>query len=75
MKVDLSNEKTKDYIPHIKLLYHGLEKKYINFYFSKELYRGASIKNSEIENLLEHKNKKINDLPLGLLYCNVFFFR
>ena len=59
MKVDLMKEKTKDYLPYIKLLYYGLENNYINFNFSKDLFRGAGIEYSEIENLLVHKNKKI----------------
>ena len=64
---ELMQEKKQNYIPYISLLYYGVENKYIKFNLTDNLYRGALINKSEINNIKEHQNKSDNYLPFGLL--------
>ena len=72
INTELMQEKKQNYIPYISLLYYGIENKYIKFNLSDNLYRGALINKSEINNIKEHQNKSDNYLPFGLLYCKSF---
>ena len=67
---DLIKGQAKIYLPYIKLLYSGLTNNCINVNVSNDLYRGALINKKEIQNLINHKNKKkLSDLPNALIYC------
>jgi len=73
LNFDLMKGKVKIYLPYIKLLYSGLENKFINVNVSNDLYRGGLINKKEIQNLINHKNKrKLSDLPNALIYCKSF---
>ena len=70
---DLMKGQTKIYLPYIKLLYSGLTDKCINVNVKDDLYRGALINKEEIQNLINHKNKRKNsELPYELIYCKSF---
>ena len=73
MNSDLMKDKSKIYLPYIKLLYSGLTDNNINVNFSDDLYRGALINKDEIQNLNNHlNNRKTSDIPCGLIYCKSF---
>ena len=73
LNFDLMKGKVKIYLPYIKLLYSGLENKFVNVNVSNDLYRGGLINKKEIQNLINHKNKrKLSDLPNALIYCKSF---
>ena len=71
MNTELIESKQKDYEIFIKMLYLGLKKKYFNSLFSINLFRGARILNSEIENINSF-NKKIDNLPICLVFTKSF---
>jgi hypothetical protein len=65
--------KTKNYLPYIKLLYSGLISNFITVNTSKDLFRGALINKEEIQNLINHLNRrKSSDIPCGLIFCKSF---
>ncbi len=69
---DLMKGQTKLYLPYITLLYYGLRNNCINVNISNDLYRGALINKEEIENLINHINKKNSDISYALIYCKSF---
>ena len=69
---DLMKDQTKLYLPYITLLYYGLTNNFINANISNDLYRGALINKEEIENLINHINKKNSDISYALIYCKSF---
>ena len=73
MNSDLMKDKSKIYLPYIKLLYSGLTDNNIITNVSDDLYRGALINKDEVQNLINHlNNKKSSDIPWGLIYCKSF---
>ena len=73
MNSDLLKDKSKIYLPYIKLLYSGLSDNNIITNASDDLYRGALISKDEVQNLIDHLKKKNNsDIPWGLIYCKSF---
>ena len=77
INTELMQGKIENYINYISLLYHGIENNYIKFNLTDNLYRGAVMNTSEINNIKEHQKKSNNydsgyPLPFGLLYCKSF---
>ena len=79
INTELMQDKKENYITYINLLYHGVENNYIEFNLTDNLYRGAVMNTSEINNIKEYQNKNNNydydygyQLPFGLLYCKSF---
>ena len=73
MNYDLMKNKSKIYLPYIKLLYSGLTDNNIKVNVSDDLYRGALINKEEIQNLINHLNNRISsDIPWGLIYGKSF---
>ena len=73
MNSDLMKEKTKLYLPYIKLVYYALSNNAIKVNTSNDLYRGALINKEELSNLINHMNERKNsDIPRGLIYCKSF---
>ena len=66
-------EKSKLYLPYIKLLFSGLNSNSINVNISNDLYRGALINEKEVDNFINLlKNRKNNNIPFALIYCKSF---
>jgi len=73
MNNDLMKEKSKLYLPYIKLLYSGLKSNSIKVNISNDLYRGALISKKELGNLINlTKNRKNYNIPFALIYCKSF---
>ena len=73
MNSDLMKDKSKIYLPYIKLLYSGLTDNNIKVNVSDDLYRGALINKDEVQNLINHlNNRKSSEIPWGLIYCKSF---
>ena len=73
MNNDLMKEKSKLYLPYIKLLYSGLKSNSIKVNISNCLYRGALISKKELGNLINlTKNRKNYNIPFALIYCKSF---
>ena len=73
MNSDLLKDKSKIYLPYIKLLYSGLNDNNIITNVSDDLYRGALINKDEVQNLINHlNNRKSSNIPWGLIYCKSF---
>jgi hypothetical protein len=64
LNYDLMKSKMKNiYKTFIKLLYNGLDIKSFSSFTGKSLYRGSRINKSEIEKILDYKNKgKLNNV-------------
>ena len=65
MNFDLMKDKSKIYLPYIKLLYSGLSDNNIITNASDDLYRGALISKDEVQNLIDHLKKRITLIYLG----------
>ncbi len=73
MNNDLMKEKSKLYLPYIKLLYSGLKSNSIKVNISNDLYRGALISKKELGNLINlTENRKNYNIPFALIYCKSF---
>ena len=63
----------ENYETYIKVLYHSLLSKYILPTKEEKLYRGAILKNSELEYIKNSIKKKKKDLPACLCYSKSFY--
>ena len=60
------------HLPFIKILYEGVKLKILPLSNNKELYRGASLTNEEINKIKIYLNKKIDDLPALIVFSKSF---
>ena len=72
MNAELMQEKAEKYIPFINLLYNCIQKKYLKFSYSKNLYRGHLIKISELDKLNALYKNNIKEFPSDILFCKSF---
>ena len=69
---DLRENKTKGYLPYIKVLYEGVKLKSLNIASNIELYRGSKISFEEIDKIKGYLSKKIDNLPGAIVFSKAF---
>ena len=72
MNKNLRKGNVEEYKNFIKVMYEGLKLNCLSSSFNETLYRGTSIKKSEIEIIKKYLNKKIEDLPGAIVYSKTF---
>ncbi len=72
MKSDLLEGKIELYLPYIKTLYMGLEKKALKKYVGRELYSAQLLSNEQIKDLQNFRNARVKNLPTSILFSKAF---
>ena len=62
----------KEYIPFIKCLYEGINKKTLTPFFSEKLYRGTNISKNEFDKLNNIFKTKQKDFPKIIVFSRAF---
>ena len=73
MNQDLQQNKIKNYLPFIQMLYEAIKKKSLKPVYDRKLYRGTLLTKKEYNKIQSYMNKKIDGLPGALVYGRSFF--
>ena len=63
MNQDLQQNKSKNYLPFIQMLYEAIKKKSLKLVYDRKLYRGTLLAKKEFSKIQSYMNKKIDGLP------------
>ena len=72
MNKELRERSSNRYDILIKVLYHGLNQKYITPFIENNLYRGSSITKKELQYIIKSLNQKQKNLPGCICYNKSF---